>query len=1242
MRKFLLLQLLLCTFCANAQQSFKHTSTASNISGNSTFISLPGLDQNPQAIIIIENESDTRKTNPHPTGVWFDGNRWAIFNQDMAPMPAGITFSIAWSNPGNHAFFLQQSAANTGQGYLVLDNPSLNKQPASSFKLSQVWNPSGKGGVYNNAEVNVQYEEKLGSWVVRNKNGAPLPNGAAFNIIITSTGVAQNKAATVNNNLPSITNPTGVTVDAATLIANLSEANLSFEMNLHNWRATGTAFDNQPVNGTTIQSERLFSNMEYGNGGIGGDYWKNMQYPIGVKGNQWIGTYENGAGDNPTGTLTSSPMLATKRYLHFLMGGGKDIANIYVELQIKLQDYQAVWGAGKRGFFGVTEDGFTRVNRLSPLIISEDLFRYYFDLDAELKGAYANKTVRICIVDNSSRGWGHINVDDFGFTSTLSDFIAVRRGGFGLLADKDKPVWGFGDTHAHWVNHVGLKGLMHGTPGDNWQTSDVRRDVPPCDGFNHGLPTLTPGMLIAQTEKAAWNRIPERMADPGNATCMAAVIATGIVFWPSTVAVGTSAGGGALFGAIGQAAAGAQAATGALDGLITGVVWGMSTNPAFQTCGYLFSKDVFAKHYGNTIPGGRPDVSNYVDFPRWNSFFHQMMHITWVRRSYEGGQRLMVVPVGTAKSWEFNTTSDGIMRPPKEHIEKAVEELKRIVNANNEWMQIALTPQQAREIILSNKMAVVIALEQAEVGSYFSSATEEINWLEQLGIRHVFPIHNINNKLGGAGVFNSALNSYNDLVNRSSNDGPIEAFKMIEGNSGDETRTTVKLNRDFMRQNLRTFPVVGFGTMPFFYMNDVPAIYNYDAFTFHKNAMGLTSPGAVYVTELMKKGMMIDVDHMSDLAQNATMEMMHRFNYPMISGHTNFRDLRRENNGTGGGEKEARQKTEFTIFNSRANQINQAGGMFGLMTQQNNVAPAAGCPVPNNAAGGSPSFAQAYWYALQKTNGNKGIAFGSDFNGFAPQIAPRFGVDAGFMLEGDNVLNVSVGPRGEDKVRRQQAFAQRNGVKYDVQVKTYHYHRFLKPAFLTSEEREIWEAIAIAKTGTRPSTAWQPGGGLSVERTGLQQDKITNMAKGFQTNPVGDYLNFLNCPEYVVHDENLNNCMPERKAAFMCVHGKTSLPENMRTARTMELYGIMKPIYDLWMQFENGPNEPLRRSFAYPGGRDFDFNLDGLAHYGMFPDLIQDLKNLGFTSRQLTPLFMAAEQYLKMWEQADRSKGSVR
>jgi hypothetical protein len=50
------------------------------------------------------------------------------------------------------------------------------------------------------------------------------------------------------------------------------------------------------------------------------------------------------------------------------------------------------------------------------------------------------------------------------------------------------------------------------------------------------------------------------------------------------------------------------------------------------------------------------------------------------------------------------------------------------------------------------------------------------------------------------------------------------------------------------------------------------------------------------------------------------------------------------------------------------------------------------------------------------------------------------------------------------------------------------------------------------------------------------------------------------------------------------------------------------------------------------GSEHESFNLTGLSHIGMYPDLIQDLKNIGVTDRDLLPLFQSAEGYLQMWE----------
>jgi len=72
----------------------------------------------------------------------------------------------------------------------------------------------------------------------------------------------------------------------------------------------------------------------------------------------------------------------------------------------------------------------------------------------------------------------------------------------------------------------------------------------------------------------------------------------------------------------------------------------------------------------------------------------------------------------------------------------------------------------------------------------------------------------------------------------------------------------------------------------------------------------------------------------------------------------------------------------------------------------------------------------------------------------------------------------------------------------------------------------------------------------------------------------------------------------------------------------------------------NGDNAPLSRSFAGEE-RDFDINLDGMAHYGMLPDLLQDMRNVGLTAEDLIPLFRSAYDYVQMWETCVRRARKV-
>ncbi len=54
------------------------------------------------------------------------------------------------------------------------------------------------------------------------------------------------------------------------------------------------------------------------------------------------------------------------------------------------------------------------------------------------------------------------------------------------------------------------------------------------------------------------------------------------------------------------------------------------------------------------------------------------------------------------------------------------------------------------------------------------------------------------------------------------------------------------------------------------------------------------------------------------------------------------------------------------------------------------------------------------------------------------------------------------------------------------------------------------------------------------------------------------------------------------------------------------------------------------------GNRTFDFNVDGIAHYGMVADHLQDLREQG-TNRVYESVMNSTEAYLQMWERAENS-----
>ena len=60
------------------------------------------------------------------------------------------------------------------------------------------------------------------------------------------------------------------------------------------------------------------------------------------------------------------------------------------------------------------------------------------------------------------------------------------------------------------------------------------------------------------------------------------------------------------------------------------------------------------------------------------------------------------------------------------------------------------------------------------------------------------------------------------------------------------------------------------------------------------------------------------------------------------------------------------------------------------------------------------------------------------------------------------------------------------------------------------------------------------------------------------------------------------------------------------------------------------------------GFKTFDYNVDGLAHIGLVPDMVADSSRVGMDPHYVESLFCSAEAYIRVWERADALVGAGR
>lgn len=175
-----------------AATSFVHRATAENSRGDYTVVSDPALNGHPNAIMLVSpiSERDGAEKNApydHNIGVWYTPvtHKWAIFNQDLAAVPAGSTFEIVV--PADSASFVHRADTRNSAGdHTYLDNRLTNGERDAVLEVTQNWNPGGGRGVYNDHPIGTRYDADLGEWALYNRDGAAMPDGAAFNVAVSA------------------------------------------------------------------------------------------------------------------------------------------------------------------------------------------------------------------------------------------------------------------------------------------------------------------------------------------------------------------------------------------------------------------------------------------------------------------------------------------------------------------------------------------------------------------------------------------------------------------------------------------------------------------------------------------------------------------------------------------------------------------------------------------------------------------------------------------------------------------------------------------------------------------------------------------------------------------------------------------------------------------------------------------------------------------------------------------------
>ncbi|MFI8192378.1 discoidin domain-containing protein [Streptomyces sp. NPDC085946] len=367
---------------------------------------------------------------------------------------------------------------------------------------------------------------------------------------------------------------------------------------------------------------------------------------------------------------------------------------------------------------------------------------------------------------------------------------------------------------------------------------------------------------------------------------------------------------------------------------------------------------------GRHDPVGWP---TFRDWPAHDSLTHQQNYYAWVERAWRGGQRVLVNDLVTngviCSVYFFKDRSCDEMTSIRLQA-KLTYDLQAYVDrmyggTGKGWFRIVTDSARAREVIEQGKLAVVLGVETSEPFGCKQvldvpqcdeeDIDEGLDELYALGVRSMFLCHKFDNALCGVrfdeGTLGTAVNVGQFLS--------TGTFWRTERCAGPQHDNPIGLAPAPEAEKRLPAGV---------------AVPSYDADA-RCNVRGLTELGEYAVRGMMKRNMMVEIDHMSVKATGRVLDLFEAESYPGVLSSHSWMDLDWTERvyGLGGFVAQYMHGSEaFTAEAERTDALRDEYGVgYGYGTDMNGV---GGWPAPRGADTGNPVT-----YPFRSTDGGSVI-----------------------------------------------------------------------------------------------------------------------------------------------------------------------------------------------------------------------------------------------------------------------------